>query len=601
MKTLALTSALVISLVGLWTLPLSIAANGIFEVTPNPATLDQLTFRVVNDDAHAIESVVCKYSIYSQGQTDPLRGELKTKLVDDVFRIPITEPVYGRIRIWIDADDGKDRSWSGYDDFSYHLRDVSDPAPALIELNHGIVVRGQVISQRDGEPIAGAEVAPMRLGHHFAYPLWDRAGRTDSGGRFRIATDGADGVEARHSEFANNKTEFWRGNGKPPADLQIVLSPKRQARGRVVDERGEPISGVDVGDSTTDKEGRFTISMSMDQWRSPKSITTFYAPGYQYHTMSTRSLSLGNDRETTITLQRMPRVSGMVVDQDGQPIADAKIQIQEKREYVQDVFVDVPTVNGRWEAFVDENCQEFVLRISTGETVQYSKTHRNDEIAGPIEVSIPVGHRIEGRFAAPVQQEHAPTILLRDAQERIIRQAAANDDGRFTLAGVEDGTYTLQLYPARYEIYCSGTYGSDPLFEQNTKGFWEQKITISGADVDVSAIDLAKENLLPGRIEGVAVDPRNPNVALANGFIYLVDDLERWDTVGNSYYMDRVMTDSSGKFAIPVCPPGQYYLVTSDSPTSHDSENDGYVLVMSGSTTQVTLRRKPEKQQRDFR
>ena len=98
---------------------------------------------------------------------------------------------------------------------------------------------------------------------------------------------------------------------------------------------------------------------------------------------------------------------------------------------------------------------------------------------------------------------------------------------------------------------------------------------------------------MPGRIEGVALQGGDANRAHANVFIYVCDDLEHWDTVGNTYYVTTVMTDSRGRFVLDLCPPGRYVLVTSDHPVHCDeSSAQAWVDVRSGKTTKTVIRGK---------
>lgn len=446
-------------------------ADDLPSLRANPATLKSLSFRLVNDHGMSVTSAEYSASVFGIDRPKEYRKRTRVALQDGVFSISVGDLQQGRIRIWLTADEGGSKVCSGYGEYSFDLRgDVGTrpkkSTPTEISMKSAELLSGRVVAQDSGEPIAGAEVAPSHYGHHGTWVQWDDAVRTDDDGNYRIVTSSADGTAARHPKYG--ETEIIHDNaGVSPIDLEITLSPRRKLVGRLLDEGGKPVVGARVDGEISDPDGRFELSVSVDQWRSKRTSANVFADGFRFKNLPLRQFDLNGKREHEIVLEREMGISGAL--------------------------------------------------------------------------SIAV---IPSAFAA--SQQHALS-------------------------------------------------GGDPPYEfldSEDDRIWKKAIQVDGENVVLGKIDLADASLLPGRIKGVAVDPKHPGCAFANGFVFLLDQTDRWDTADSAYYIRRVMTDSDGRFQFDSCPPGKFFIALGQRPDGYDDPGSVTTIVRPGKTVHAVIRAK---------
>jgi protocatechuate 3,4-dioxygenase beta subunit len=259
---------------------------------PEPA-VPRLEFRVLDVDPGGGPVAMFRYSyeFFSAAQDEPsLQRDRPYQSADGILKISESVPPFGRVRVWIEADDPQKGYRHGYASFSYRLDADKPSQPAPIRLERGIVVTGKVLDADTGKPVAGAEVAPMKSGHHFDWADWDEAVKTDGEGKYRIATQEAQGIAARHPQYRDEEPmrsiwEFGPGQNQVriptwifepdkyakdrpaigPDGLVIRLHPLMALRGRAVDPQGKPVAGVSCdgsGEAESDAEGRFSVKVT---------------------------------------------------------------------------------------------------------------------------------------------------------------------------------------------------------------------------------------------------------------------------------------------------------------------------------------------------
>jgi len=248
------------------------------------------------------------------------------------------------------------------------LRVGKTPATLELRLDPGAIIEGRVVDERaqpvagadvaisgeapDGTPIAvtassgaaaaatGARVEPAgELGilrgpvpYPPPVPIAEAAPapkqfRTDDKGSFRVTglPAGRLVVVATHPDFARGASEPMQVAAGAEVRVTVVLSRGVEVRGRVTDERGDPIANAELtGDgtalATTDARGEWDIA----HVARPMTLTV-RAPGYL---PATRAVSPSERGPFDVTLRRAEgRLAGEVVDDRGAPVSAARVEI----------------------------------------------------------------------------------------------------------------------------------------------------------------------------------------------------------------------------------------------------------------------------------
>jgi len=280
--------------------------------------ITRLEFRVVDvePDAQPVRAFRYSFELYNADQIEPLQQrDIAYRSENGVLRIPKPFPPFGRIRVWVDADDLERGCRHGYGSFSYHI-DTSKPSePTTIELEPGIVLTGKVLDAETNRPIADAEVAPLKLGHHFPWADWDESAKTDREGKYRVVARYAEGIAARHPDYRGVEVE------REGREFTLQLHPLMTLRGRVIDTDGKAIAGVSMSlcKDDSDAEGRFSLKVTQEEWNQrEKSNISFLAVNHRSLDVPLKDFSF--DRETVVTLQREQLIQGQVLDENGNPL-----------------------------------------------------------------------------------------------------------------------------------------------------------------------------------------------------------------------------------------------------------------------------------------
>ncbi|MCP3961472.1 MAG: hypothetical protein GY719_26810 [bacterium] len=235
--------------------------------------------------------------------------------------------------------------------------DALEPAEARTDLRavlyRGLRAVGTVVDERD-VPIAGAEVrlaeqVDRRRGFRFGGEESEPPGHsTDADGRFAVPDLSAGRydlqVEAEgYGSVSVPGVELPEGAGD--IDLgTVVLPPGVTVEGRVVDSGGQPLAGVEIHatepskmslpaayqrlvlartapDAVTAVDGHFAVKNRRAGERLDLNVAR---EGYVPQTVS--GVVAPPEEPLSVVLQPASRVTGRVVDEDGDPIAEAALQ-----------------------------------------------------------------------------------------------------------------------------------------------------------------------------------------------------------------------------------------------------------------------------------
>ena len=348
-----------------------------------------------------------------------------------------------------------------------------------VALADGAHLSGRVVAADTGLPLADAEVGE---GWWFR-----RTATTDARGEYRLDGFGAlREVGARAHGYGMERTSAPGADADGVAHLDFALSPARAVHGRVVDDAGAPLAEVYVAavaaefadgsqrtdwlSTRTDGAGRYRIG---DLSRALGHALLVSAPGYgtQVHDLPESELETSELELPDVVLRRPGLIAGRVEDAAGAALEDVEVELA---GWNHDRFRFTKSATARARAYVDARKAHSDARgrfwfgdLAAGRYRLVTRVAGRPESA-PIELELVTGELREdvvvhldsgGSIAGLVQDEHGAPLAgvyvsaqgerLRDPAARPVGQVHVRtlDDGRFELAGLPEGDYTIRAYP----------------------------------------------------------------------------------------------------------------------------------------------------------
>lgn len=298
--------------------------------------------------------------------------------------------------------------------------------------------------------------------------------RTDAKGRFRFA-DLAAGRHVLHVDPVGYLPESEVIlSGAFEDGVTIELRPASGLRGTVEDLDGRPVKAFDlqlresnkrgiiggaVGASrrVRDGQGRFEVDDLEPGWY----LVEVWARGHAV-TLSDPVVVRKNGRiaEISVTLQQAATLAGSVVDDLGQPIADARISLHSNNTPTFG-FLRASASRGSWHGSTRTDDQGlFELTEVTARTYQIEVDHPRYPVVHHNDVAIEAGER---RELAPVvldrpavltgavidasgQLLKGVTVTLGGGKNRATRQVVSDGEGRYRFERLAPGGYQVHAY-----------------------------------------------------------------------------------------------------------------------------------------------------------
>ncbi|MEM6572466.1 MAG: carboxypeptidase-like regulatory domain-containing protein, partial [Planctomycetota bacterium] len=341
-------------------------------------------------------------------------------------------------------------------------------AAVEVPLERGVTVRGRVVDH-EGEPVPDADVTLRSWKHFDAAILTGRnvSGTTDADGRFELGglLPGEVSVRAFAEGFRSASERLGERTAEDLVDgLEIRLDPGRRVDGRVVWPDGEAAAGADVRvasigrswtyarDVRADEEGRFAVTgLGRGPWRvgawldHPETREPWRAV-----------LEPVTGGGVTLTLGEGARLTGVVVDDRGEPIERVRVTA-------------TPVGVGGGADPVKERSKDPEGRFElegVGEGTWDLTAHAKGHGEGfPVRVEVPLD--LDGaRIVLPRLASVAGSVVdaggapVADVRVRAAgRSATTDDEGRFALTRMQPGE-------VRFELSSTGEHGppsTDPV------------------------------------------------------------------------------------------------------------------------------------------
>ncbi len=378
---------------------------------------------------------------------------------------------------------------------------------------------GQTLDLK-AQPVAGATIT------------LDRARTTISGADGSFAFDELGGVDhyiTAEKGLAYGETMVAGDQSTPTV---ITLGPAPTLVIHVVDRTGTSISGATIQMVSTshleltDRDGKATFRSSnfSDQFN-------IVAPGYA---SQRRTLDLGDDPHRTVdakvTLAPSVPIGGVVIDQDGKPVAGASVMacVMGPVEWYAEVAADAKghwTMDGIGTGRVELSASSDVTVTVPAPYVQIGTKPRLELVV----------HVERGATISGVAVDLAGTPLAGvNVSVWFGGDGVTNDHGRFLIANVIPGTPRVEA--------SLGTLGAASQLVDVPRG---------------GHVELRLE-MVESSIAGVVTSRSGEPVANAGVFMHA--------THGYTIRQYSARTDSSGRFELQGVPPGEYSL---------DAERDG--------------------------
>lgn len=364
-----------------------------------------------------------------------------------------------------------------------------------------------------------------------------------------------------------------------PARIDIVLEPGGSLAGRVVDSLGAPLAGIEVV-AVPDREGPEAAAARLDEMEDevvtgalgaaaaatgadgsyslehlPPGTFMILARAPGFEPASTTVLSEASEAAAVpdLVLARHGRILGRVVDLvTGSPVSTFALRLERRRPgeagavgdsggaFVEDVFIEdhrarreVVDAGGRFTS-AGLRAGEWRVHVTSAEHVPaLALTTLADGEDVPLLVALSPGARIDGLVLRP---DGTPIAGASIAVERRSPSLSSGEDGRFSIAGLESGSYHLAAsHPDHYPEDPEGA----------------ATVSVEGLESASVRLTLRPGGSLLGRIRGVAFGEDGSDI-----WVVILTPLP-------SGPEHQEWTDESGTFQRRSLRPGRYRLALS--------------------------------------
>jgi len=458
------------------------------EVTQANPTLIRgvrLAGRVVDEDGKGLKGVGLKVEILvARGRQHPTDWNPARTAEDGTFEFTGLQAGETTLTILVGGEVARVEKMG-------HLRPGEVRENLHFKVKAGLEITGRVLWP-DGTPAVGAAVrAQPVLGEDEDYLRVRRfTGKADSQGNFRfsgladrpmmvIATarrepppratgGGADGAPKRRRRAPDEQP--WKGTRMdvlPRTEgLIVILSPGETLRGRVIDDTGAPLTGFRltaeprshksgwehldgpglIGQTSRDENGRFELT-GLDEgvWLIRLVRKGIIVP-------EPKTVMIPTDAPLELVVVRAARLSGVVVDPRGNPVAGAEVDMDLQRGWTTSTGIRVAITDGEGR-FERSDAPVGSLALSANAS-GWAPSPKLELEGGPGEahenllLALRAGARLTGKVH-PSEQPLAGRRIVVDGQGDLDfwEGARSDDQGWFSIEGLPPGEFRVTLEP----------------------------------------------------------------------------------------------------------------------------------------------------------
>lgn|GEM_PF-5289173 len=361
----------------------------------------------------------------------------------------------------------------------------ADPARSRsvrLALQPATAVHGRVVD-RDGRPVAAAELQAAPAGRAGASATTARWARTDARGVFEVKALTADArywLRTAATGFVPVRTAVQAPSAGAGGPYHLILARGVLGAGRVLDSAERPIAGATIlalpssqshdsgavvaarealARSATGADGRFRLPLL------PPAPIDLLVTAAGYAPVSVRGLDLSTspsgaaswepfDLGTIVLGQGVP-IAGWVHDPSGQPIAAARVRIVEPGDSALWQAAEVPpgaastAEDGTFSIDHVAPGSSVALQVSrrgySTRTVRVTATAPGEQIDVELPWTASLSGTVRDEYGDPIAR--ALVFASHPAADQAFGDArrrggggATDDDGRFTLVGLDPGT-----------------------------------------------------------------------------------------------------------------------------------------------------------------
>ena len=413
-------------------------------------------------------------------------------------------------------------------------------------LERGNELRGRVVDRRTGYPIVGA-----RVGRPFGDPVL-----TDGHGDYVLP-----GFNPRYTYSLDVAAEGYASAaeiispGQLGQPLNFALESGLSAQGRLVDERGEPLSGVsvaavaaweaggtqltDIVTATTSEKGRFTVAPLGREHR--------YALLIRQDGLATQLLDFPRSRsrldDIDLGITTVPEaglVRGWIERPDGEPVADQFLEVRAEpsgrdrlEPGVEPAFEEgFQGWNGRTDdlgRFSFGDLPEGKLTFSTRRgghyhalgTIELARSEQRDAVVLTYDPGLSLTGRVVDPDGTPV--DRVSLHLIDPETGNNVSYTVSRGEGRFEFGGLQSGVY---------DIVGDVNFITDR--DDLTRTRWSEIST-----------DAGEPELVIDQVEAITGTVLNEDRSIRHDAVVSVD-------LGEPYGHRTYPTDEHGQFEIPV-------------------------------------------------
>jgi len=488
---------------------------------------------------------------------------------------------------------------------------LSTTAPAQSVPDNEGIVQGQVVDARSGRPVSGANVEISGSDRS------QRTSTTDAGhyevrglapGEYNIRVQAKGYITTEYGQrYATERASpvDVRG-GRYTTGINVRLEAAGAVTGRVFDDRGEGLAGVEVellaerhvpdgirpvgvGFAQTEAEGTFRLNdvLPGDYWVRayvPPSVRPSRAAGAQAYVATfypgvTRSefgqrLHLSSGQELfgidfPLMAARTRRVSGIVVDPSGDPILGTRVHLNaiglNGTRAVYDVGVDR---NGRFEIRDvipgDYQVDVFQPASRTSRWVAAARLVTVDDDVVDLELRAGLGARLNGT----VVRDTSATRRLDPSGVMVVFEQRISGSGQGSVGVIARGANGAMRIGADGAFSIESPGGMSAIRVSALPANWTVKaIRLDGDDITDRAVDFGQGNrkveiVLTDRVSvvrGNVMDRRGRPMGNVSVVLF-ADDPTLWEGE-SSRFVRETRSGRDGGFELTGMPPGDHLAV----------------------------------------